>query len=119
MTYRFVSRNGEAIERDFDFAGPKPDMIEVNGQRFYFARMLAPSVNVPEHHRAATYAGRDGDRKLARHYRCNKEAAEGLANGTMMENPERPIFGEEQPRESKVQFNRMYDEAKGRTSPQR
>lgn len=69
----------------------------------------------PETHSAM----RDTSEWAHRHYRQNKEAAEGLANGTMMPPSDRGVFGDEQSRESKAQFNRMYDEAKGRTSPQR
>jgi putative FmdB family regulatory protein len=52
------------------------------------------------------------NRIAARHYRQNKAAAEGLANGTMMPPADRDVAGDQQSRSSVAQFNSMYDHAR-------
>lgn len=76
-------------------------------------RVLAPvQFCVPEQHKAVTYAGREGDKRVARHHRVNKEVAEGLAKGTMRPPDDRDVAGDKQPREFVAQLNSMYDSAK-------
>ena len=105
-TYLFESPKGERIEREFPI-GSCPDKI---GR---FRKILAPvQFCVPEQHQACN----DTEKVRHRHYRCNKEAAEGLANGTYMEPQDRGVTGEGQTRESVAQFNDMYVRAKGNTS---
>lgn len=76
-------------------------------------KLLAPvQFCVPEHMRASTFSGSEGERRLKRQVRTNNEIAKGLANGTMDPPSDRDVFGEAQTRESKNQFNRIYEKAK-------
>ena len=104
--YVFEAKNGEQIERDFPI-GTAPQKI---GR---FKRIIVGvGLCVPKEHQAVTYAGREGQKILARQYRQNKAVAEGLANGTMNPPEGRDVVGDMQPREFKAQFNDMYESAK-------
>lgn len=83
-------------------------------------KLIAPvSICIPKEHRAATYAGREGDKVVARQYRENKRVAEGLANGTMTPPDDRDTTGDLQPREFTSQFNSMYETAKQNPKPKK
>lgn len=76
-------------------------------------KLIAPvAICIPKEHKAVTYAGREGDRVVRRHYKENKAVAEGLAKGTMMPPPDRDVAGDKQTRESIAQFNSFYEKAK-------
>ena len=108
--YTFESEGGRLIEKDFSVA-ECPKEIEIDG--IWYRKILSPvQFCVPEQHKAITYAGREGDRRVARHYRQNKRVAEGLANGSMMPPEGRDVAGDKQPREFIAQLNSMYDSAK-------
>ena len=118
MTYLYVGRKSGRDLR-LQIGDNPPNTIRQDGEIYELKsspKFMRIGVVIPEHHKATTYAGAKGDENYARHARVNAEIAEGLANGTMEPPKDREVFGEEMPREAKVDFNRRYDAAKGRTT---
>lgn len=104
MTYLYRS-GSESLEREF--VGDAPETFAEGGRMWVKAQILFTGGI-----HAYTPVGEAADRIAARHYRCNKEVAEGLANGTYDPPEDRGTTGVGQPRESVRQFNEMYRDAK-------
>ncbi len=114
MTYEFRHATGESILREFDWRGEIPKFVRHKGKKYN--RVFNGQPNIAEQHKADYYAGREGAKRLERMHRTNKEVAEGLASGKMMDNPERPVISKDMTQQSVSDFNNKYNEAKGRTS---
>lgn len=100
MTYVYRARDGSEVERDYQ--GKAPERIKVRGLFYSKFRILMPNTIIPEHHRAVTYAGRDGDKRTKRQAQNNTWLANQIKSGKEYE----PKMSSEVPREWKTDFER-------------
>lgn len=100
MTYVYRARNGSEIERDYQ--GRAPQRIKSGGLFYAKHRILLGNAVIPEHHRAATYAGPEGAKRHQRQLEQMQHVAKGTKAGKY-----EPYYGPETPREYKTAFERM------------